>query len=785
MRRCGEILAFAFAFAVAISPAPVAAEQPPLNIVLITLDTLRADRLGCYGDPLAMTPTLDLMAKRGRLLMDCSTAVPITLPSHATLLTGLFPHRHGLRVNGRQRLHPDVPVLGELLQAKGYHNGAFIGSFALDSQFGLARGFDVYNDEMDRSSDSEQRPIIQRMAERRADAVISAAIEWLASGREPFMLWTHLFDPHQPYDPLPPWTAACAGDAYAGEIGFMDKEIGRLLRYLVRDGALARSVLCAVADHGEGLDEHGEATHSTELFQTTIHVPLLFSGPSFSRGAISAEPVTTADVPVTLALLSQSGARLSPEVDGRDIAAGGPSAAPYLETLAPEIEYGWSRLNGIRRGSLKLIIRGHQQLFDLETDPGESNNLAAQRPQDVVLMQEQLHAEIARGETVPSRLESLDQESEQKLRALGYLGAEHVSAGEALGAGVLGQQAALQRLFALEALIDAGRYATALAELDVLLSDHPKLAQARVDRGRCLLALGRPAEAIAELERVLAVSPDNSTARFSLARAYYRTGQLDNAELHYLEIVRTLPAHAKAWFNLGLIALNQQRWPEAEARFQSARNSDPSLPGVRVELARSAAAQGRLSTAISLLQEEITRSPDQEPGYLELSEVLAGQEQLRQAIEVLSQLLAQKPESFDGRVMRGRFLLQLGQAGPAKADFQAANEIQPDNEPAHFYLGMILKLNNELAEARRQFEDALQAAPDSIPVKIALAETVGKLGDSAAEIRMLEESLAAAPNHPLVLRRLGMALLQNEASSARAQELLRRAQETGATAENK
>ncbi|HET9300886.1 MAG TPA: sulfatase, partial [Candidatus Polarisedimenticolaceae bacterium] len=345
LRRLGGLLPLLGLVACASGPSP---PGRPVNVVLITMDTVRADHLGCYGGS-AATPKLDALARAGARFDQATAAAPLTLPSHATILSGLLPPAHGLRNNGGGALPGTVETLATRLSSAGYRTGAFVGAFVLDHRFGLGRGFDVYDDAItrgDRVADALE-------AERPGNVVVDRALEWLARdpGGKPFFLWVHLYDAHAPYAPPSPYREQYAGRLYDGEIAFVDAQVGRILA-AVGPGAL----VAVVADHGEALGDHGEETHGLLLYQPTLRVPLLVQGPGIRAGTVVERAVGLADLAPTLASLAGT----SLKADGRDLSAAlrsgeePPSADVYSETEYPRL-FGWAGMAALRRGARKHI----------------------------------------------------------------------------------------------------------------------------------------------------------------------------------------------------------------------------------------------------------------------------------------------------------------------------------------------------------------------------------------------------------------------------------------------
>src|SRR4051812_5018500 len=382
-------------------------------IVLITIDTLRADRLGVYGSRAGLTPALDQFAATAVRFTAAVTQVPLTLPAHATILTGLHPPRHGVRTNDGFQLAAEVPTLAETLRKSGYATGAFIGGYPLRGSSGLSRGFDRYDDEFLRTRGA---------VERSADAVVAAAVPWITEHRSrPFFAWLHLFDPHSPYTPPPSYAAAHAGAPYDGEIAYTDSAIGRLLDRLRNLDVFSRATVVIIADHGESLGEHGERTHGTFLYDATVRVPLLIKLPGAAAARVVDVPVEAADVAPTLA--AAAGAPL-PDVDGKsllELIAGGSGdaeRAAYAESFYQNVLLGWSPLRAVRTRQWKFVAAPRPELYDLESDPGERQNRVAERGA--------LAAGLARllpplGSDPRADAPAAGRESAERLRALGYV----------------------------------------------------------------------------------------------------------------------------------------------------------------------------------------------------------------------------------------------------------------------------------------------------------------------------------------------------------------------------
>lgn len=414
---------------------PVAcSRKPAIDVVLISMDTTRADRLGAYGHRGAHTPAIDSLARDGFLMRRHLTPVPVTLPSHSSLMTGLFPPSHGARDNGLFVVDQEPSTLAEVLSAAGYHTLAVVGAYPLAKRFGLDQGFEVYDDRLEERNWRERGLYF---AERPAVRVLDAALEHLGKldTSSPYFLFLHFFDPHQPQMPPSPWDRRFVGDPYDGEIAAVDEQIGRLLEYLEKRGTLDRTLIVLTADHGEGLGEHGELTHAVLLHQATLHIPLILKGPGVPQGETSEWTVSTE---VFLTVLDLVGAKAPPGrfAPGSSLqpllAAGG--RAPegfrrfeaYFETLSPQTSQGWAPLAAFMKNNWRYVNAPRPELFDLDADPREELDRSATEKQIATSLRAELVEKLKELEARPlgESLKTVDAEVVAQLAALGYLHAD-------------------------------------------------------------------------------------------------------------------------------------------------------------------------------------------------------------------------------------------------------------------------------------------------------------------------------------------------------------------------
>ena len=519
--------------------------------MLVTIDTLRADRLGCYGAERAHTPTVDTLAASGVRFETAISPAPLTLPAHASLMTGLDPPQHGVRHNSIHRLPDGLPTLAESMRAAGFRTAAFVGAVVLDRRFGLARGFDAYDDEGHRWSS----PTVG-YSERTADAVVDAALAWLASAPPRFFLWVHFYDPHARYAPPPGFAAAFASDRYAGEIAFVDRELGRLLDGIdARFGRSGRLVVLA-SDHGESLGEHGEQTHAYGIYDATQHIPLILSGVGLPAGRVVTAPVRLIDVAPTL--LAAVGAPPLPGAAGRDlaplIAAPGTDVAAegepaYLETMATQLDYGWSPLLGLRTRAFKYVRAPRPELYDLAADPDELHDLAAARPEMVERFDALLEQRLGRAAAGSVGVE-LSESERASLRSLGYVVPEGGDGGRLerrAGPDPKDEIALLRRVAEAEGLAETGHLAEGLALLDELDDPPPHV---RILRASLRQNAGQSARAVEDARRAVAVEPRRVDARLILAVALEAEGEVAEARSAFEAALRFEPRSLQAWRGL-------------------------------------------------------------------------------------------------------------------------------------------------------------------------------------------------------------------------------------------
>ena len=572
------------ALALALVGTPACTGLPkPAGILLITLDTTRPDHLGCYGDASAVTPQLDALAKESVRFDQAMAAVPTTLASHATMFTGYYPPTHGVRYNGMFRLGDSSVTVAEQLKAAGYVTGAVPAAFPVNATTGLGQGFDTYKDLWSEPGASGLKASASRLA---AD-VTKLGLETIrAAGDKPFFVWLHYYDPHYPYEPPFPYSSKFRDHPYDGEIAYVDKQLGELFAGLKKDGAWDRIAVIVAGDHGEGLYEHGERMHSQLVYQSTLRVPLIVKTPGAAAGSVVREPVTLADLAPTILDLARltvpqglDGTSLRPLLKGGTL----PVRPLYFETFAGALAFGWSPIEGVRRGPWKLIRGADTELFDLNTDPNELQDRSRTDSTTASDLGAALDADLARWmKTAIPAAETeapVDAESLARLAALGYVG---------------GTMADTRR---------GGANPRELVHLESELLLVQDLMDARQFR-----------QAMLALPGILKSDPANRIALQSAAEASARMGNFADGERYAREVIARYPEYLPAAVTLGRIQVAKKDFPEAEKVFRDGLTRFPDEPVLVYSLAMTLIAEKRPAEAEPLVTKALAgKNPD--PGF--------------------------------------------------------------------------------------------------------------------------------------------------------------------------
>lgn len=807
--------------------------QAPCNILLITLDTTRADHVGCYGYAPALTPTLDALAAGGVLFEQAFANVPMTLPSHATVMTGLLPPEHGVRVNGEQRLDLPMPTLAELLRDRGYQTGAFIAAVVLDSINGLNRGFDVYSDKV--PEEYKNRGFEPLSAYRPGDVVADEALTWLAKRdpAKPFFCWVHLFDPHMPYyaHEVLKGTQYEGQASYDGEIAFTDLQVGRLMRFLKDQGLGAETLIIAFGDHGEGLGEHGEGGHGHMLYETTLHVPLIFYQPGrIQSGLHVRSEVSLVDLFGTMQDLAgfeqpedRSGRSLAPALMGQGIE----SIPCYSETQLPFTSFNWSPLWSLTTPEWKYIRSARRHLYDRAADAKEQENLAEGRRDQVERLEKELKEIEGQMVQRDAAKVELDAKMIAHLEALGYIGGgkQHFD-GETMDYAllhdvedmgwiireiprlrVLGHDgntseeliAALRKIVKaspesasfhsrlVHALVKADQVREALPEALECLKLEPSDHEMCQTVATSYAYLGDDLEAVRYYWKAIRLKPGFTPPHEELAKTLKRYGDADGAARHEKDQRSSLGEAAEA-YELGIVLSGEGKQDQAIEQFKEALRLAPDDPLVHFGLALALEQKGDYAEAVKHCEESLRTTPDHPRKLYSLGLMLGKAGRNQEAAEHLAKLVQIEPENVSACTNLGLVLARQGKLDEALTHFTEALRLAPNDGQVHLTRAGVLEESRHVLESLVDYREAVRLNPERKDWADHLARLLAtypsdEVRDGAEAVRLAEGVCAGpAPRNATFLDTLAAAYAEAgrfEEAAATAREALSLALESG------
>ncbi len=649
------------------------AEGNRRNLLLITIDTLRADRLGCYGFRSAATPVIDGLAGGGAVFERAFAHAPLTLPSHACILLGRTPPAHGIHDNSGFIVRPEETTLAEWLKKRGYATAAFIGAFPLDSRFGLDQGFDVYDDNY-----GVREPGLLEFVERRADAVVGLARAWLRgrTGPEPWFLWIHVFDPHQPWRPPEPFLTRYASSPYDGEIAYADRALGPLLADVRERDPGGRTFVVLTADHGEALGDHGELTHGYFAYNATLRVPLIISGPGIEPVRVRGNAAHIDLLPTLCDLLGIAapaglqGISLRPFLAGKAV----PSRPIFFESLNPYYGRGWAPLRGFLEGDEKFIDLPIPELYDLRADPGEMRNLAGGRdPAPYRETSSRLLASLSpaagtRPPAVPDRT------SREKLRSLGYIVSAPRATGRAFSAAddLKTLLPLHQRLMEALALRDGGRIGEGVARLREIIAERSGFDEAATVLAALLKEQGRIDEAVELLRTQAATSASSFPILTALGISLVETGRAEEAIPVLRRALDIIDFDPEAWNYLGVACWNQGDQAEARRAYERALALDAgdaivvcNMGTLDLTVYRQTRNGDFLKAAVSGFRRAIALDSAYAPAYNGLGAALRMSGDVEGAVGAWTRAVELKPDFGFPLFNLGLTLLDLGKRAQA------------------------------------------------------------------------------------------------------------------------
>jgi len=745
-------------------------ERP--NVLLVTLDTTRADHLGCYGHAEASTPVIDRLAAGGVLFSRAATPAPLTLPAHASVMTGLYPTYHGVRLNGTTALGQSHTTLAEVFAERGFRTAAFVGAFVVDGRWGLNQGFGTYDDRFDLG---KFKRLDLAAVQRPADVVVDAALRWLEQDKgQPFFAWVHLYDPHSPYEPPEPYRSQFArrGPAglYDGEIAFVDQQVGRLLDWLAAAGLDDRTIVAVAGDHGEGLGSHGEGTHGFFLYDYAVHVPLIVAAPFPElRGIRVGDQVSLVDLfPTVLALAGIDstarvhGRSLVPAMLGKPLA----EAAAYSESMTPALQFGWSPLRSMRAGRYAFIEAPRPELYDLQADPGETTNIVGERPAVAAGMSRELAAlteETGRDAPAPEPA-NLDRETMERLAALGYVGTPGPSATVRPDGGLADPKDKLAAFTAVQeagALIADGEHEQAARLLEAAIRGEPDMPQALLMLGSCYTELGRRNKARSKFDQVLRKDPQSVQALIGMANVLLEDGQADDVVALCRRTLSIDPRNTQAYTLLGDVYIGRHEPSKALPYLEKAVEIQPKITQNRLNLAACLVEVRQLPRAQALLQEILAAQPGFPGAQFNLGVLY---EELQRPEEARAAYLAEignNPNAFKARFNLGKMLAASGDWAGSAEQMREVVRIAPRRPEGYLFLARArLQQSAPIDEVEVLADQGLARA--STPELKALgwfvkADVYGRrgrpdrvkaaLGNAQAELARQPRAAGAEPRH--------------------------------------
>jgi arylsulfatase A-like enzyme/Tfp pilus assembly protein PilF len=698
-----------------------------LNLVVVTLDTTRADRIGAYGARDVETPAVDRLASEGVLFEQAVSVAPLTLPAHSSIFTGKFPPEHGVRDNGGFFLGPEQVTLAEVLKGRGYRTGAFVAAYVLAAKWGINQGFDTYFDDFDLS---QVRAVSLSAIQRPGNEVLDKALPWIEqAGSSPFFAWIHLYDPHSPYRPPEPFESRYKGHPYNGEIAFADSQIARLVSVLQARGLYDRTVIVVLGDHGESLGDHGESSHGFFVYNSVTHVPFLIRAP-FTGAAHRrvADPVRSVDVmPTVLDLLGAphatgiSGVSLVPLMTGAKRELG---LDAYSEAMYPLHHYGWSDLRALRSGRYKVIDAPRPELYDVDRDPAETANLFAERRALGDRMIAQLRTlEGGFSKTVAAMpAADVDPEARERLAALGYVGTFVASASDPRTEradpkdkiGLFNKLGTATDLSKERDGDPEASFTRIVGLLNEVIREDPRVIDAWFMLGTKYLAHGDLEKAVDHFKHTLTLKPDYDLAVFNLAQAYRRMGD-DNAALAGFERYLALdPTDPFVLYQMGEIWLDRGDLAQAEALFRRALETDSSVAAARNALGVIALQRGDPATAERLIREALANKPTLRLAHFNLALLAEQRGDVRSAEREYVDELEQHPENYKAAFNLSRLYEQVGDREGQIGALKQSLVSNPRFAEGHFFLAKVyLDSGSNLQEATRLALKGLELAPKS------------------------------------------------------------------------
>ncbi len=720
-----------------------------LNVLVITLDTIRADRLGAYGHPTVRTDFVDGLADRGVLFEHAVAPTPLTLPSHTSLFTGTYPVLHGVRDNGNYVVPKELTTMAELMNDAGYRTGAFVGAFVLSSRWGLDQGFDTYTEPR---GGFDPTLVSFSQIQRRAEEVVDDTLAWLRQdSSQPFFAWVHLYDPHLTYDPPPEFAREYPDDPYLGEVAYSDSQLGRLQSYLESSGLDRNTLVIFAGDHGEGLGDHGEHDHGLLLYQTTSRVPLIIVHPDSPAAGVRREEVVSL-VDIVPTVVDAIGLALPGNVQGRSLwpLIGGDGTFDegyvYAETYYPKLHFGWSPLTVLQDRRYQLIQSSEPELYDLVQDPRQEQNIFATDSGVADRMSRELESLVARlGQGAMEAASAPDAETIAKLAALGYVaGGTGTSTGESLEE--LPSPKSMLWLYNLlmqaNNLVTAGDEAGGEQKLLELLEANDTLIDGWVSLGKLYRRQGRMAEALVAFREANERRPQDPFLVSRLANALISAQQPAEAEQHLLLAQEKHPNNPLIIFALGRVMESTGRFAEAEKLFRQSLTLDPRSAPAHVRLASLALKRGDVATVNAELDAALEIDPRAPEASLVRGQLLERQGRFDEAAVAYQTELANKSGDLAAAIALSRIEGRRGRPAEQERVLRTAIEANPESPGPYLILALsFLQREERYPEAVELAHLSLERRPQGQELQLnyfLLADLYNRLGNTERELEFAE-----------------------------------------------
>ena len=680
------------------------------NVLLITIDTLRADHVGAYGYAPAQTPNIDRLAREGALFQNAIAHTPLTLPSHSSIMTGLPPYVHGVRDNGGFYLDEKSQTLAETLKSHGFRTGGFISAFVLDRRWGIAQGFDEYFDNFELS---KFKMVSMDSVQRKGEETLQQATAWIDKNKASrFFAWIHLYDPHTPYDPPEPFRSASAQKGmiglYDGEVSYTDNLIGRIRGFLEEQQLLDTTLVVLTADHGESLGEHEESGHGFFIYDATMRVPLVIRMPGADPATIQ-DQVRSLDLYATICDAAGvkadpgEGTSLLPLVRGEPF---GKRLVAYSESYYPRFHYGWSELKALRTNEYKYIEAPDREFYRLTEDFSERRNIYAQEGKRAQPFQSELAGMLANFGTVKGP-QTMDDDSLEKLQALGYIG--YVAQTHTSESGVLPDPKSkiglYNRIKIAQMFSAEGKHQEAFQNIRTVLGEDDRILEAHLVLGNLYSKEKKYEDARKSFQNALKYNPDYVSAIFALAQVYKDEGNLEAAKAGFRHLMEKDPRDSKAYFNLADIAVKERKFEEA----------------------------------LSYLRKVVELAPDQ---AISRSRLGASYVELKMYDRAIPEL--QKALELNSRMPNVHFNLALIQEerqdlNSAASEYRKELELFPESYPANFNLSRIYRKQGKRLEERMELEKCIRSKPDFGIAYLYLAKNLMDTGGDILQAKSFAE----------------------------------------------